>query len=456
MKQLRIVIVCSLFALLPAIGQAQTGPEIFSLNECIEFAFQNSLGVKNAGLDMESAEAKVGETMSDGLPQINGAIDYSNYFKIPNQFLPTIIFDPTAPEDSFTPVPFAQKYNASASINLSQMVFDGSYFVGLKAARTFRQLSTKDHVKTKVDVVEMVTKAYYAVLVSEEGLDLANNTFNRLDSLLRETTIMYENGFAEKIDVNRITVQFNNIQVQQSRATELLRLSYLLLKYQMGMPLSQPLKLQETIEDVRWQLEEYNLEKFDYSKRIEFSQLETSRDLALLDLKNNQVQYLPSLDFIASVGSITATNEGDQLTDFNDRWFGSGLFGFTFNLPIFDGLRKSHIIQQNRTQLAQIDNQFVDLKNAIDLEIQRASSNLEIGIQNLKVQEENMLLADEVFRVTKIKYQEGIGSNLELVEADSDFKEAETNYFNALYDALIAKVELEKALGTLLDNHTTP
>ena len=456
MKPLRIVIACSLFALLPVVGQAQTEAEVFSLTDCIEFAFQNSLGVKNAALDMESAEAKVGETLADGLPQVNGVIDYSNYFKIPNQFLPSIIFDPTAPEDSFTPVPFAQKYNASATINLSQMVFDGSYFVGLKAARTFRELSNRDHIKSKVDVVEMVTKAYYTVLVSQEGLDLADNTYNRLDSLLRETTIMYENGFAEKIDVNRITVQFNNIKVQQAQSSESLKLSYLLLKYQMGMALTQPLKLQETIEDVKWQLEDYNLVKFDYSNRIEFGQLETNRDLAQLDLKNNQVKYLPSLDFIANLGSITATNQGDQLTDFNDRWFGSGLFGFTFNLPIFDGLRKSHIIQQNRTRLAQIDNQFLDLKNGIDLEIQQASSNLEIGILNLKVQEENMALAEEVFRVTKIKYQEGIGSNLEVVEADSDFKEAETNYFNSLYDALIAKVEMEKALGTLLDNYTTP
>ena len=456
MKARRIAISCSLVVFLSLTMQAQSESEVYSLSDCIEFAFKNSMLVKNTALDMESAKARVGEIFSDGLPQVDGQVQYSNYFKIPNSFLPTIIFDPNAPTDSFTPVPFAQKYNADASLNLSQMVFDGSYFVGLRAARTFRELSYKDNVKSKIDVVEMVTKAYYTVLVNEEGLNLVEKNYDRLDSLLRETTVMYENGFAEKIDVNRITVQFNNIKVQNDRIREAVQISYQLLKFQMGMPMSQPIKLSETIEDVKWQLEEYDLEKFDYRNRIEFSQLETSRDLAQLDLKNNQVQYLPSIDGFVSLGALTATNNRNEVTDFDNRWFSSGLFGFTLNLPIFDGLRKSYLIQQNRTKLAQIDNQFINLKNAIDLEIRQASSNLRVSIENLKAQEENMLLTEEVFRVTKIKYQEGIGSNLEVVEADADFKESETNYFNALYDALIAKVEMERALGTLLDNNTTP
>ncbi len=444
-KTIPLLFLFLLTAFIPLLSQKTA----YTLNECIEYGLNNQALVKNTDLDRHKAAAQIGETRADGLPQINADLEYSNFFSIQQAFLPAIIFDPNASFEEFVAVPFSQKYNSTATLSATQMIFDGSYFVGLKAARTFKELSEKDHIKSQVDAAEMITKAYYTVMVNEEGMELTLNNYQRLDTLLKETQALYDNGFAEKIDVSRIKVQFNNAEVQLNRAQKSLELSYLLLKFQMGMPIDHPLELAQDIEDVDLEFSEYELQKFDYIQRIEFAQLTTTRELAKLDLKNNQVQYIPKISAFATLGANVATNNREELTDFNDRWLDYGLFGLRLNIPVFDGLRKSYLVQQNRIQLAQIENQARSLQHQIDLEIAQAKADWDNSLEDLEAQRENMGLADEVYQVTRIKYREGVGSNLEVVEAESAFKQAQTNYFNALYNVLIAKVDMDKALGVL-------
>ena len=446
-----ITVLTTLFSL-DLVAQAKL---VYTLDDCLEYGLQNQPMVKNTDLDRRIATAQIGEFRSDGLPQINADFEYSNYFTIQQAFLPSIIFDPNASFDEFVAVPFSQKYNGNATLSATQLLFDGSYFVGLKAAKTLKLLTEKDHIKSQVDVVEMITKAYYTVMVNQVGQDLVLTNYQRLDSLLRETKAMYESGFVEKIDVSRIQVEFNNVEVQLNNSQRLLDLAYLLLKFQMGMPLGQELQLAESIQDINFEYDDYQERQFDYSQRIEYGQLQTTRELAHLDLKNNQVKYIPTISAFATLGANVATNNRSEFTDFGDRWLDYGLFGLRLNIPIFDGLYKSYLVQQNRIQLAQIDNEFIRLKNSIDYELAQAKGDFANSIEFLRAQEENMKLAQEVYEVTRIKYQEGVGSNLEVVEADSSFKEAQTNYFNALYDALIAKVDIEKALGILHTNTTS-
>ncbi len=427
----------------------QTATLNFTIDDCLKYGFENQTRVLNAHLDRKAAVALIGETRADGLPQINGDVEYSNYFNIQDAFLPKVIFDPNAPLDEFIAVPFSQKYNGMASIRASQMIFDGSFFVGLKAARTFKELTEKDYLKSQQDAAELITKAYYTVLVAQVALDLIDNNYDRLDTLLTETSLMYENGFAEKIDVNRVQVEFNNTKTLRSTAQRSSEQTYNILKFQMGMPLSQDLQLSESIEDIALEVLDYNLLSFNYHDRVEVGQLEISRTLAELDLKNNKAKYLPSIDAFATLGANTASNNRGEITNLNDGWLDYGFFGLRLNMPIFEGLRKSYLVQQSRIQLAQMDNEMRYLKYSIDLEQAQASRDFDNSLENLRIQEQNMKLAQEVFEVTSIKYKEGIGSNLEVVDADTSFKDAQNNYFNALYEVLIAKVDMEKALGIL-------
>ena len=368
-------------------------------------------------------------------------------------FIPEIIFNPDADPSSLVPVQFSPQYQGSAGFSLSQMVFDGSFFVGLEAAKTFKELSVKEAEQTQIDVITNVTKAYYTALWSMETMELTEKNYGRLDSLLRETTVMYENGFVEKIDVNRIKVQFNNIKVQRNNSKRQLSIAYMLLKFQMGMPVNEHIILKERISEMKFNVEELQTMTYDYSNRIEYSILQTNQQLQTLDKKRTGSMYIPSLYLNAGYGYTMGGQTFGDYTNFNDQWFENGSIGLNLSIPIFDGLSKSAKIQQSKLKLMQIEKSMSNLKNSIDLDVQQQRLNLEGQLENISAQQENMTLAEEVYDVSKIKYQQGLGSNIEVIEADASFKEAQVNYYTALYDALITYVDLEKALGRTIQNY---
>ena len=424
----------------------------FTLDQCIEYALQNNPNLKNANASIESANARVRETIAGGLPQIAATSDLGNNFVIPTTFVPATVFDPSAPKDQYVGLKFGTQYVGRASINVDQMIFNGSYFVGLKASRVYTELSRQDLVNSKTDLIIAIKKAYYSVLVNRERLDLVNKNYQRLDSLLSQTKAMFNNGFSEKIDVSRVQVQFNNI-VNLKRTTTLgMEISMNLLKFQMGLPINQPITLADNLETIKLQaLDESFTKNFSYVNRVEYRKLDVNSQLVQLDIKNTRAQYLPRLDFYGNYGSSYGTNDLGQFTKFGSNWKNFGVFGLRANLPIFDGLRKSNQIQQKKIQLQQLDNSKTLVKNQIDMEQSQSLLSFNANVETLKSQKENLELADEVYRVSVIKYQQGVGSNIEVINADASLKEAQTNYYAALYDALIASVDLEKSYGKILD-----
>lgn len=434
-----------LLCLMGSRGNAQQHIAL-TLEESIQFALENNLGIKNAILDIKASKATVGETTAQGLPQISANVDVNKSLIVPSQPFPAIFFNPEAPSDEFIAVQFSPEVSANMAVTVNQMIFNGSYFVGLQAARTYKQLAEFEKVKTEYDVIENVKKAYFSVLVSREREELVQANLSRMDTLLRETQSMFEAGFSEKIDVSRIKVQFNNIKTELEKARSATKISLELLKLQMGLPFNQPIELAEDISGLEKSFEEDILQETGM-RRIELDQLQTQLDLAHLDLKNNKAQYLPRLDANLNYSKMGFGSSLKQV--FSSEWFPGSVLGVSLQVPIFDGLSKSYKIQQNRVQIHQFENQLVNQEQRIASEKFEARTNLRNSLSALEVQLENRELAMEVFRTTKIKYQEGVGSNLEVVEADAALKEAETNYYSALYDALIARVDLEKALGVL-------
>ncbi|MEM9857380.1 MAG: TolC family protein [Bacteroidota bacterium] len=459
--RLHLTLIGLLLMWMPTFGQ-ETGS--FTLDECISYALKHNQNLLNSVLDRQSADARVRQTIADGLPQINGTLDLAYNYQIATTPLPDfispsvygVLFQESLleardlGEPEIFPAQFGTKYSGSAVISLEQMIFNGSYFVGLKAARTYTELSRKDQIKSQIDVVEMVSKAYYTLLVNQEQLELIHKNYNRLNSLLKDTQGLYEQGFAEKIDVNRIKVQLNNVTVEKDNIDQLINVSRALLKFQMGYPQSEELQIAETIDDIMFEEADIDQEQtFDYQKRIEFSQLMTNEELIELDIKNTNSQYYPEINLYGTLGSSMGAQSSSDMFNFDDNWFGLGVVGVRMNLPIFDGFRKSNIIQQKRIQAEQMINTKEQLKNSIDVEIMQTKISYKRALDNLVAQKENMTLGEEVFNVARIKYEEGVGSSIEVTNADADYKEAQTNYYNSLYDALVAKVELQKAYGTL-------
>jgi len=433
-------------------GYGQVNPSnYFSLNECLTYALEHNENIIIANLEIEAAKAKTGEYISTGLPQIDASAAVNKNFIIRRTWVDGSNFDPTIPEGTLVQLEFGTPYDAEYGIGLSQMIFNGSYFVGLKASKTYQELSKKDHIKSKIDVVESVTKAYYSVLVNEMMLETINSNYQRLDSLLRETKIMYENGFVELLEFNRLQVEFNNIQAQKSNSERAVEISKELLKFQMGMPVQNEMDISETFSDLEFNIQQELDMNYSFQRRIEYTRLETNRQLAELDMKNNRAQYLPNIDLVASWGMNAGVKDFGTLGELgNNRvWTDYQITGLTLKLPIFDGLYKSKKIQQNKIQLKQLEYQRMMLENSIQMEVAQFRKTLLNNLDQLESQEKNMQLAQSVYNQSKIKYQEGVGSNLEIIDADNSFKQAQSNYFNALYDALISHVDYQKALGIL-------
>ncbi|HEU5145357.1 MAG TPA: TolC family protein, partial [Chryseosolibacter sp.] len=460
---------------LPVLGMAQA-PQSFTLEECIQYALDNSITVKNAVVDEKIADARVKETRGIGLPQIDASVGLMHNQKLPRFFVQT----PQPGEPSFIdlsgvpgvepgdvvamPNIFQLKSSGNAAVNINQILFNGSYLVGLKAANAYRELSIRSTRQTREQTIQQVTKAYYGVLINKDRMQLFDNNIARVDSLLKTTKALNQNGFAEGIDVDRIQVTLNNLIAERDKFYNLQELAVHLLKFQMNYPIDQPLDVQGDIASLQVDesiLQNYELD-WDYTQRSDYALLEANRNLQQLDVKNKFSTALPSLSAFANLGYSTQSpniggifkTESTGVPDMEqigpDKWYSFSSFGLNLNIPIFSGLQRSYRLQQAKLNLMKIENNFSSLKSAIDLEVKQAAISYLNAIKSLESQRANTALAENIARITKIKYEEGVGSNLEVIEAESALKEAQTNYYNALYDALIAKVDLDKAYGKLL------
>ncbi|MFY0654070.1 MAG: TolC family protein [Cyclobacteriaceae bacterium] len=441
--------VAAMVPLLFLVATTAIGRQAFSLEEAVDYALEHNTTVLNAQLDNEIAKSQVGEFLATGLPQVNASLDFGRNLEVQRQFLPDQSpFNPMGDPEKVSAVGFAVPNQAFGSIRLEQMLFDGSFFIGLKAARTFTELSQKQHIKSKVDVTEAVTKAYYSVLINYKMTELIDKNYSRIDSLLNDTRLMLENGFVERIDLDRIKVQHNNAKVEYDHIRQLVKFSESLLKYQMGLPLDSEVSLTDNIESIDL---DYTVEKggnFNYANRIEYSSLQTQKVLNDIDLSNTKSQFLPKLNFYLNYGGNIGTMHTADMFQFGD-WYSFSTVGINARWSIFDGFMKKNQAQQKRYNARKLEYDIGTIEGLIDLEIEQGLNGYNKSIDNMKSQKENMELAANVYETTKIKYREGVGSNSEVLDADASLKQSQTNYYNALYDALVAKVELQKAMGEL-------
>ena len=442
---IRLRKICAgLFLLTSLAANAQS----FSLKQAVDYAITHQVQVKNSQIDLQNASAKINEIKAMGLPQVNGSVALTNNIVLQRAFIPAKIFNPAAADGELIAAKFGVDNSGFASVGLSQLVFDGSYLLGLKASSVYKELSVKSVTQSKQQVAENVTKAYYGILVNEKRIGLLSLNLARLDTLLKETRELNKQGFVEKIDVQRLDVQANNLRTELDNVNRLQELSYSLLKFQMGYPMEEPIKVTESLEKI--ELSTFNLNtagEFSYANRIEYSILQTQENLAELDLKSIKAGYLPRLVLNANYGYNAGANAFSDLM--TKQWFDNAAVTVALQIPIFDGFSKKYKAVQSANNLQKVRQSYGLLKSSIDLQRSQASITMKNALESMKEQKANLDLANEISRVTRVKYQQGVGSNLEVLNAESSIKESQANYFTALYNALIAKVEVEKANGTL-------
>lgn len=416
----------------------------FSLKQVIDYALAHQADVLNAGIDEEIAKNTVRQTVGIGLPQVSTNFNFQDYLKVPTSLLPGEVFGQPGTQ---IPVQFGVKYNSSVGIELNQMIFDGSYIVGLQASKTYKELSVRNSARTRIETAVAVTKAYYSALVSTEQLALIDANLSQLTKSLNDTEALFKNGFAEKIDVDRLQVLKNNLETERENVTNLLVVNIDMLKFQMGMPIQVNLELTDKINDVR--SESVQVQETDssvYRSRIEYSLLETQRKLDELDFRRYKSQFLPTLKGFASANKSFQSND---FTDLYSRSFPTSVIGLTLSWNLINGGQRIYQMRNAKLAIRKTDNNLFNLKNGIAQEVSVSQKMYVNSSRSVENQERNLNLAQEILRVTRIKYEQGVGSSLEVTTAETSLKEAQNNYINALYDLLINKVNLQKATGQI-------
>ncbi len=437
-------IVILLLGAVPLLAQNSTS---FSLEEAVNYAYDQSVEVKNARLRVLDAEQQIIERRSTGLPQLSADVNFQRYLQVPKQPLPEAFIQFL---ESINPngevereASFFLKNNFTAGLNLDMMIFDGTYFTALKAARTFREYTAQELITTKRDIRSSVIDVYLPVLQLNKNIELIDKNVANLEKLLRETKALYEEGFAEQLDVDRQQLSLNNLVVERENQIRRRETALARLKYIIGYPADEPLEISEDIEEMAVEVAEGALnDAVNPRARPEFVLTEEGIDLQELNVKVNKAAYLPSLN---AYGGYQQAYQGNNFKD--GFWAPTANVGLRLSVPIFDGFYRKSQVERARIGLQEAQNQQRDLQRAINLEVTNARNSYLNAIEALEGQRENLELAERIYETTQIKYREGVGSSVELTQAEQSLFQAQSNYTNTLYNVLSAKMDLQMALG---------
>jgi outer membrane protein len=431
-----------------------------TVKEAVELAFKNVTDIKNAQLDYEIQNAQNKEITGQALPQLTGNGSINRYLKLPQVLFPAseegiykvlkengLVPQTTkAPPPTFTSFSFVQPWNTSIGANLSQLLFQPDVFVGLKARKTALGLSQANLELVKERVKDSAYRRYYAILIAQKQSDFLKGGIERLQKLYHDDSIMFINGFAERLDLDKVQVQLTNLQTSQSVLDNSIKLAYAALKYSIGLSQNDTVILKEglTNEDIKRNALDDNLK---YEDRKEIQAIAYSRRLQELDVQRYKLGYLPTL---SAVAGYTISGMGQQfITNSSFIWFKSALIGLNLNIPIFDGFQRKYKVQQAQLNLQKVDNAVDNLKQVIDLQYTVSKESLKNALLNLDAQQRNVQLAENVYNTTKKKFEAGIGSSFEVLQADNDWQTAQSNYFTGLYNAIVAKISFQSSLGKL-------
>ena len=419
----------------------------FTVQQAVDYAKKNSVQVKNALLDYKIQQQTNREITAVAYPQLNASGMFQDFLNIPTSLIPAAFTGGAA--GTFIPVKFGTKYNVTGGFDVSQLLFDGQVFVGLKARPIALDFYTKQTEVTEEMINVNVQKIYYQLVVGRQQMTSIDANIERFQKLLKDTKEIFKQGFAERLDVDKVTVQLNNIQTEKIKVQNQLDAGNAGLKFLMNMPQKDTLVLTDSISENK--IKDNILgDEYKYEDRKEYQLLSLGIKLGELNVKRYRLSFLPTL---AAFGSYSKNAQRQEFNFFKGgsegQWFPTSLIGLKLTVPIFDGFAKSARVKKAKLELEKTTNNLEQLKASIDYDVVQAKLKITSSVVTMDNQKKNMQLAEQVYNTTKKKYESGLGSNQEIYNAQAELKVAQNNYYAALYDAIIAKIDYQKAIGKL-------
>jgi outer membrane protein len=441
----RIIVSLSFVAACASTARAQE-PMALSLQAAMDYAVKNNVNAKNARIDVGIQDAQNRQVTAIALPQVNAKGEFTEFFNIQKAFLPGEFLG-GAP-GTFVPVAFTPKYSTTASATASQLLFDGSALVALQARRSVLELMNQRAQLTEEMIRYNVQNAYYSLVIGRRQLSIIKNSLVSLREMEYYFTKQKEGGFVEKIEVDRITVQVNNLSTDSLNIDGMLRVSEQSLKYAMGMDVNTPVILTDTSV-------EQTLEKglatinanVDYNNRTDYNLLLTNQKLNEYNLKRYKFAALPSLAIVGSLGYNYGSSFFSQMIEFRKYYQFYSFGGLQLNVPIFSGLKRRNQVIEAKLNIDKTKNEIEFQKQSIDYELETSRTTLKNAILQMRKQEDNLTLAKGVVDLARKKYNAGVGSSLEVNQAQTELLQSQNRYFTTLLTTVMAQTSLQKALG---------
>lgn len=416
----------------------------FTLKQCIDYAYRNNGNIINAGYDIDIAQREVDEQRGAALPQVDASGSAIDNLVLGTTILPGEML---GQEGKTIAVKMGTKYNYSGGVQLSQKLFDPALGLSLKAARLSEDQSEQSLRQTTENVVYNISALYYRTMVIEKQTKSLQATYNSSKALLESSELKLANGMASQLDVDKMRVSCNNTETMLNQSELSYKLSLNNLKYYMGMPVDSMIVLADSVSMTDLQPELVNTEDFSIENRADYQLQKISLQAGELDEKRNKSGYLPSLSLNAYLGYSAMRNEFDFTNNWD--WYQSSYIGLSLKIPVFDGLQRNARVKQSKLNIEKSNVSISQYKESIKVELINSEIGYSNALDNIRSEKANLDLAEHVFKNTQLQYQQGTCSTLDLVQAETSYRESLNNYYDKLLNLYIARITLEKSKGTL-------
>ncbi len=422
------------------------GPLSLSLQQAMDMAAQQSYNVRASTLEAQKSAERSKEVTAIGFPQINGKVEMSNYIDVPTQLIPNFFSEPGSGAPAYVPVQFGVPWSANAGLTLTQLLFDGSYLVGLRAAKELRTQSEQDLQKAQADARNQTAKAYFGVLSAEEGARLVSEGIPLLEKSLREVTAMKEAGFMEQTDVDRLNIQLEQARAQKRNFDQQAEVGRMLLALTLGTPQGTPITLTDKLETVLNDANETALTEqgLDPNSHIEMSQAATLVRLQELNVKNYKAKALPSLGGFLTHSQVWNGPTFDPGGAY--PFFPTTLWGLQLNVPLFSSGNRYHKVKQEQLALEQVKINQTATEQRLKTMAEQQRSQTRMAFDNFKTEERNLALSKNIFDRTSVKFTNGSAASFELTQEQGNYLLQQQTYIQRMVELLIARADLRKAL----------
>lgn len=409
------------------------------LDECIQYALKHQPAYTQANMDIDIANEQVKVALADWLPQVNMNYNLQHYTQLPVSIFPDA-------NGVKRPVTVGLKNTSTLGFSLNQSIFNRDVLLASRTANDVRTQARQNSTGYKIDLIANVSKAYYDVLLSQKRIEVLVADTERLAKSLKDAYSQYNAGLTDKTDYKRAIISLNNSKAELYSSQQGIKAKYEYLKQQMGYDSTNNISIQADKEKLEEKIQVDTSAGINFDNRIEYQLLKTQQKLQSANLQYYKWGFLPSL---SAFGNYNLAYQNDQFGMLYSTDYPNSYFGLTLAVPLFQGTKRIHQVRQAELQLKRMDWDFIALRKSINTEYTTAIAVYRANMNNYQVLKENMDLANDVYNIIDLQYKEGIKTYLEVIVAQSDLRTAQLNYFNALFEVLSSKIDVDKALGLI-------